>query len=823
MKITAPYFKGEVPRQSSRLLPDGFAAEAVNCKLTSGDLGPWRESTAVATLTPATINSIYKMQGGSNIFLRSQYDVNWAKGAIAGDTSETIYFTGFPDNPGTPTTTAPKVTTYAHATGATIHTGQTTGNYPNNWYLLGVPTPTTGPGGISQAIAAETSFSDGSSLAMWTTTGTITANENRIDATTIKMVHDSEMHADISVGNKAQDGVKFQFQVEVPKGSLLVRFGCDSLGNGPAIRINAGVVGTSSTNQINGSISFGTATTWSADPTFTKTENLAYALLMDTTQDVEISLVREPPNEFSIDPLGDFKIVVRIAGNTVVYTTTEFSTITRPRVIAIRTGANTSERLLLPGTISNQSIAIQAASSTHEINKVDPQGSYFGFKTQTYGTTIPKDIYINNVVTMFLEPTDDKVFTSYVYTWINEFGEEGPPSPASAIIEKSSGLTTTLRGIADPSAGQITDYGLSNTSLGTKRLYRAATTASGETNFFFVADIDYGTTTYVDNIADSALGETIESIYWEAPPSDAHSILSLPNGITVVASKNEIYPSVQNRPHAYPSDFALATDFDIVGLGALDTTVVVLTEANPYLVFGSDPSSLSMAKLEFQQGCVAKRSIAHIEGFGVIYASPDGLVVINGASAPVVITEQYFTRRQWQDLVPSSIKAFVHDSKYFFFYNTGSTTGGYIFDLKEKGVGLTKLDLTQQTGYDNAVTAGYSDPLTDVFYYVHSTNKLASWDTAASSLTYRWKSKVYQMPYATTMEAAQVKGSSFGSGVTFKTYADGTLFYTKTVTADGEFVLPITATNGAKELQFELTGTATITWAELAEAMEELG
>lgn len=829
MKIKASAFKGEIPKTSSRLLPEGYAAEAINCKLTSSDLDAWKESTAILTLAPSNLNSIYKMQTGSNIFLRSQNVVNWVKGAIAGDVNETIYFTGFPDNPGTPTTAAPKVTTAARATGGTIHAGQTSGHYPNDWLLLGVPTPATGPGGISEQIGVETVVSDGSSLTGWTTTGTIVANNNRIDATTIKMTHSSEMHQDISISNKAQDALKFQFQIESVESSFTTRFGCDAAGNGPVITIGAGRAGDGSTQGIKGYISFGTATTWTATPSYTKSKALPFYLLPDTTYNAEIILEREAANEFSTDPLGDFKIVVRLAGNTVVYTTQEFT-----RQVESAEDAFRDERLIRPIVLEQPTdpvyttqvriigSTVQHAQTSEEVTKVLPQGTYVGFKTVATGPTTPHDLYLNNIIKMFTQPTDDKVSTVYVYTWINELGEEGPPSPVSTVLEKSNGLRTTISGITDPVAQDQTDYGLTNSGFGTKRLYRAATGGSGETNFFFVADIDYGTTTYIDNVEDYALGETLQSMIWEKPPTDGHSIISLPNGITMIASKNEVYPSVQNRPHAYPADYALATDFDIIGLGAIDTTVVVLTKSNPYLIFGSDPATLSMSKLEIAQGCVSKQSIAHVEGAGVIYASPDGLVAINGASAPVLITRNLFSREQWQALVPSSIKAFVHDSKYFFFYNTGSVTGGYILDFKETKTGLTRLDLTQQVGYNNAVTAGYSDPLTDIFYYVHTSNLLASWNTAVSKLTYRWKSKVYQMPFPVTVEAAQVRGSSFGSGVTFKAYAEGTLFHTKTITSNTEFVLPKTAVEGAEELQFELTGTATIVQTELAESMEEL-
>src|SRR5687767_2406361 len=127
MKISIPAFRGEMPKVSSRLLSEGYAENATNCRLLSGDLTPWKQPTSVVTLTPtAVIKSIYKMQtlnAGNNVYLRSVDDVDWIKGAVAGDSSERIYFTGFRDDPsGAATPAKPKVTNFAKATGATIHT-----------------------------------------------------------------------------------------------------------------------------------------------------------------------------------------------------------------------------------------------------------------------------------------------------------------------------------------------------------------------------------------------------------------------------------------------------------------------------------------------------------------------------------------------------------------------------------------------------------------------------------------------------------------------------------------------------------------------------
>lgn len=741
--------------------------------------------TLTASPTPPTA------QTTTDIFLRSVDDVNWARGAVAGDTSERVYFTRFRDDPtDTDNTPAvPKVTNIFKAISGNIHANQTSGNYPNDWLLLGVPQPTSKVTATSTPIAAGSStvISDGTSTAPWTPTTNLTANDVTMGGLCIKMTDQADTHTASDTGVGLINGDTYTFDIRIANFSSYfdVKFSCDSAGNGPIVRLKTSAASTytgssASTSTTTASYQIGTSATWTGTPTFTSSGSVPP---VSTRTIVGEDLQWTHESKFTKDSNYSCSIVISLSAG--VYTA-----------------------MFTVGTWSF-SFTFTAV------------GNYLGFQTDP--TTTGHNAFFDNVATQGSLSTTDSSTTTYVYTWINQFGDEGVPAEASDLVTISTGLTTVLSNISDPTAQQQVDRGLYNIGAGTKRLYRAATAADGSTDYFFVADIPYGTTTYTDTLLDANLGEVLESQLYELPPDDGHSIEALPNGITVMASKNQICPSVQNRPHAYPEDYKLTTDFTIVGLGAIDTTIVVLTQANPYIVGGTDPAAMSMAKLELPYGCVSKRSIASLKGYGVIYASPNGLVSIMGAGVNL-ITDQLFTREQWQALVPSSIYGFVHDDRYFFFYDTGSTKGGYLFDPKSQN-GIIKLDLSVHTGFtvNNAVTAAYSNPVTDTLYYIHSTNKLATWNThATNKLQYVWKSKVYQLPYATTFEASQVKGSSFGSGITYKLYGDGTLYYTKTITADGEFVTPAVGTTGAKEFQVEVTGSATLSWLESAESMEEL-
>lgn len=714
------------------------------------------------------------------MFLRSKDDSNWARGAVAGDTTERIYFTGFRDNPsGAATPAVPKLTNNNATTGAfgsTIHTGQTAGHYPNNWYLLGVPDPNYGlavdaakPTAQSTPISSTTLFAEGATANLegggtWTTSGTVNFGNSVIEAaSTIELVSaNAYIQADAGVGDATNESIQFEFRWEdatpTIEDAFYVFAGVSSVGAGPAVKISA--------NRAE----IGVMTTFAGGITnVNNVVTLATPLVGDVTYTCIVGYTKNSDDEW------------------------EFS---------VRVLQGTSQKFIF----SNR-FAV-------------PQGTYFGVRKGTQGTA-GNEFYVNDVYTSKDNATDDLVSTSYVYTWVNGRGEESAPSPASEIVDKSTGLTTAIGNITDPTAQQKTDYFLAAADGATKRLYRAATGADGSTSFLFVATIAIGTTTYTDTITDANLGEELETEDWGLPPANGHSILSLPNGITVMASGNQVCPSAQNRPHAYPSTYRLTTDFDVIGYGAIDTTLVVLTKAFPYLVIGSDPAALSMTKLEAPYSCTNKKSIGQVSGLGVVYSSPDGLVAINGSGVNL-ITKDLFTREQWQALVPSSIVAFVHDDKYFFFYNTGSVLGGYMIDPVQHGNGLTLIDLSIVSGFNNAITAAYSDPITDTLHFIHSTNKLATWNSDSTNLTYTWTSKTYKYPYPVEYSMVQIKAPTYTPSITLTISADGATQYTGTPTSKTEFVIgEVTASDGADEVVFTVSSKSSVESVEIVEAVEE--
>lgn len=294
---------------------------------------------------------------------------------------------------------------------------------------------------------------------------------------------------------------------------------------------------------------------------------------------------------------------------------------------------------------------------------ISVDGPNIGFKASV--NFEDRRYWIDNISVTVAAPNpnqdDETTYTSYVFTYVNEFGEESAPSDPSDTVQRNENATTIVTTPTTLPTGVSEDYGIE-----TKRIYRAVTGALG-TVFRFVAEIPLEQADYEDTLEDADLGEELETEDWDLPPSDLRYILALPNGIMVGASANRLCFSVQNRPHAWPIAWRLAIDSNITGLGNVDNSVVVGSETFVYTASGNSPDAYSMSKPVAPHSCQSARSVAFLTGIGVVFAGPDGLMAVSGPTEVRNLTEGIFTREQWQAIQPSTILGIAHDDRYFFF------------------------------------------------------------------------------------------------------------------------------------------------------------
>jgi hypothetical protein len=391
----------------------------------------------------------------------------------------------------------------------------------------------------------------------------------------------------------------------------------------------------------------------------------------------------------------------------------------------------------------------------------------------------------------------------YVYTWVTNLDEESAPSLPSALVDTLDGDSVTISAFdTAPSTNRV---------VSSINLYRTLTGTAG-TDYQFVANFPVATTTYTESMKDAALGAILPSDTWDPPPSDLFALTTSPNGFLVGASGNQVCFCEPGYPHAWPFDYRLQTDYPIVGIGLTGATTFVLTQGQPYAIFGSDPRNMTMRRIEASEACVSKRSIVAWSG-AVFYAGPNGLMKATDTSL-INVTAGLFTREQWQStLIPSSIVGSIYQGLYVGFYTDGvSNSGTFIMDPNMPETGILK--------FDTVFNGAFTDRSTGDMYLTDGTNLLL-WNGGADS-TVTWRSKIFVNEAPLNMGAARVVATAYP--VTFNLYdgSTGTLIATRTIANSEPVRLP--AGKLYDQLQMEVVSSSSITVRSVAaaESMYEL-
>ena len=399
---------------------------------------------------------------------------------------------------------------------------------------------------------------------------------------------------------------------------------------------------------------------------------------------------------------------------------------------------------------------------------------------------------------------------AYLYTELTSFGEEGPPSPvtSSDIVDAANGSTVAV---------QLPAITSGNYSIAKRRIYR--TDVNGV--FRFVGDSSTTTAhTVSDSVLDASLGEEIESADNLAPPDDTSAdhpdgpmlgLTTMPNGITAGFAGNTLLFSEAFLPHSYPLANQLTTKDDIVAIASIASGLLVTTKGKPLMASGTDPSAMAMVEIDANLPCTSKRSLVDM-GEYAIYASPDGLVLASNSGIQL-ITEQIFTRDQWQDYYPTNIDAYEYEGKYIAFTWDGTNSSskkGFLFDPRGQKNAFVDLDFY--------ATAGFNDRQEDVLYLVIG-GTLKKFVQGSSARNYTWKSKEFYTNRPISPGVAKVSAESYNS-LTFKLYADGSLKHTQTVTNSEIFRLP--GGYRAKSFEIQLEGTDIVNEVCVYESPQEI-
>ena len=827
-------FGGITPRISPRLLDNSMAQTAVNCTVYAGTLIPLKGlASAVATLTKTgTPATIYRF--GQDTVSDADYwfhwttDVDVVRSQINGDTSEWTFYTDG---------TLPKATYSALALSGS--------DYPTVSRPLGLPAPTdaltttviaTTAKAIlyaSEIVSIEVGEKVGISLDGTTytdvTVATATAAAIAAQLTALTDIDAAVVDGNIEItrtGASPSTAFKVRYQVGTTAdtaGAFTYDANLNKSDSGGSntsafVIITDNEIGSvSSGNVITITTTAGVQKTLTATGVFTTAASYAAALtsagVIATAYGSCVVLTPGTQGGSSTDFI-EYK---RMDGATQAALQTENGSETAQAAFLFITA---TDMTYLSGNFA--AVTVNAAT---ELKLPVPANSTltalyelaaYGVTITLYGSAEPFAVLSTSLVGSFaflglragdypVKITYTELLSSsgtavketrvYTYTVVNkESGYEFESAPCTSPSTEVTVLPSqqvTLTGFSAVVAG----YTMSH-----RRIYRST---SG--TFLVVAEIPVATATYTDNVLAEDLGEEIPTLTWLQPPATLKGLINMPNGYMAGFTGRDVYLSDPYHPHAWPVQYMQSVDFPVVGLGRMDTTIAVLTKGTPYFLQGSRPDSMVLVKTDVEQACASKRSIVSTNN-SVIYASPDGLVMLS-PSGSKVLTEQKFTRAQWQSLfLPTSIKAYQHDMKYVAFYDTGAVQGGFVYDLTTGEFSTNDL----------FATAGYTDLARDNLYLAFADRSVKIW-LSGTAKTVTWKSKKFTLPKVTSFACAQLDAEAYD--MTVKFYADNTLIHTETVTNRLPFRLPSVA---AKDWEIQIEGSNEVFGFAMAQSTEEL-
>jgi hypothetical protein len=755
-------FLGKAPRIAPELLPDMAAQVATNVKLYSGDLIPYPQPVVVGNhgltgAAPVTLHALYNPSTGEPEWLVWDKDVDIATPAGSENVEEQrFYYTG--DG-------APKVSDYLLAT-----TGAAP--YPVDYYDLGLPLPTQKPTAVEAAFTTKT-------------TATYARDAGGLVTMTTSTAHDLKTGAFVTIsgftnvsGTYSQAGTTITVTIT---GHGL------AIGSKVLLRFTSGAA----TANI-----FTVVTTPTAD-TFTVTASVAATTSGDVDWDISNL------NATSI------KITV-LDSTTFTYTSPGFQ---------VSTISSAAGRVDLAGDTQARSYLYTWSTPWEE---------------ESIGSEPSDELFIKEgqLVTVSNLPTARPAGKNYIrgirlYRTLSTVADTEYLRLATLWFPMAvSNVTGTTVTTAEPhnltvgsyfkistgvSGGEVTDV------LDDFRFVYTGGVGAGGTGGTLYHDVSEnpGTTTprywgdgsydFIDDFNVTSLLNALVTDDYDPPPAGLQGLTLYNNNVLVGFVGNELYFSEPGQFHAWPRVYKKDVPHNIVGLAVFSGYLLVTTESYPYLVAGNDPAVLSLTRVDARYPCLNKRSIANM-GFGVMYATHDGLALYSTTTGPQLATRLLYNSDTWNaDLDPTTLLGTAYKDTYLAWHSAG----GISFERDDR-VGGFFVDLVTAQQPE----ATWYDPLTNSLYYTTGTaGDVYLWDDLTQpAQPFEWKSKVIVTQNPINIGAAQVDADYAATspvwdtvtdtwdtstllwdsdgGVTFKLWVDGELVLTQELDSRRVFRLP---------------------------------
>lgn len=225
-------------------------------------------------------------------------------------------------------------------------------------------------------------------------------------------------------------------------------------------------------------------------------------------------------------------------------------------------------------------------------------------------------------------------FTDYDGT---VYAENGPVTYLTA----TAGGAIAAGGAADMNLSVLTalvNTSSTNYDVTTAMKIRIGRTVNNGSTFYFLADVNNGTTTYTDATTDALLDDNA-TMYTEGgvleytqPPTGSKFVTQV-NNFFWYATTRSLTHSIQGAPGACPAEYIQPTDQQVRGLSSTISFPILLCDQSIYRVDGVfdefGDGGFDLREIHPTAGCVANRSIVRIPG-GLVWAGNGGFYFTDG-------------------------------------------------------------------------------------------------------------------------------------------------------------------------------------------------
>lgn len=414
-----------------------------------------------------------------------------------------------------------------------------------------------------------------------------------------------------------------------------------------------------------------------------------------------------------------------------------------------------------------------------------------------------------------MNQTEGKVIgRRYFYTLVDAFGNESGPSPASDLSVQAWDDEAVVAGFDVPGAPYC---------IAAINIYTTAPDGGGyetkeipKDNFFLVGTIGASETMFIHRPADTQYGDAFIADEADEAPAGLTNIQWWGTNQLAGIADGKLYFSRRGAPGVWPASYALGFLSPALRWQATERYGYVLTCGRPEVIDlqadCKDGRCHSVRPLEESLPLMGPRSVARWRD-GVIYASVDGLVYIQGTRASI-LTRDLFTREQWLALQPQAMIGVVHDGHYFWSNALGTyrlKLPGNEHDPQGQDI-LTTLSVEASAWYEAS----------DGRLYFADSVGIHEWNGGDTFGEYHWRSTELTLPPGAFARVGKLF-LECGRSVQFSigTGCNERVRFTRQVDSDQAFV--VQPTRLRPSFWLDLAGSAEVSLAVLSPDRASLG